>query len=61
MAGNMASNWEQGIATVTQDQYCRKQVQLGVSPSVCAQRFADWQADVQGKGQKFVTRWQNGK
>lgn len=52
--------YSRGIESVTQDEYCRKQVRLGVSPQVCAQRFQDYQSDTRGKAQKWLTNWQNG-
>lgn len=49
-----------GVSGVTQEKYCRKQVRMGMSPQVCAQRFSDYQADVQGKGSKWLNDWLNG-
>lgn len=59
-AEQAAQNYSRGVADVTQDKYCRKQVRLGVNPQVCAQRFQDYQADVQGKSQKWLQGWQQG-
>ncbi len=55
-----AQAYSKGVQDVSMEKYCRKQIRLGVRPDVCAQRFNDYQADVQGKGQKWLTNWQNG-
>ena len=58
-AQQMASDYAQGVAGVTQEDYCARQTQLGVRPDVCAARYQRYQQRVQGKAQKFIERWQN--
>jgi hypothetical protein len=55
----MAANWQEGIAGVTQADFCARQTALGVRPDVCATRYQMWQQRVQGKADKFISRWQN--
>lgn len=56
----MASDYNQGVGEVTQEEYCARQTQeLGVSPQVCARRYQRYHQKAQGKGQKMVERWQN--
>ena len=59
-ASTMASDYNQGVSEVTQEDYCGPQIELGVAPQVCAQRDSRYQRRTQGKGQKMVQRWQNG-
>ena len=54
---NMAGNFDQGVAAVTQDQYCRKQVAEGLSASTCAERYNAWRQQTQGKGSLMAERW----
>lgn len=53
------SNYVDGVRGVTQEDYCAKQVRLGVDPQVCAVRFQDYQRKTQGKGQKWLQHWQH--
>jgi hypothetical protein len=53
----MAGNFDQGVAAVTQDQYCRKQVAEGLSASTCAERYNAWRQQTQGKGSLMAERW----
>lgn len=39
---------------VTLDRYCRKQVQMGVPQDICAQRFENYRAGVQGKASDWL-------
>lgn len=55
-----AANYGAGVRGVTQEDYCAKQIRLGVSPNVCAVRFQDYQRKVQGKENKWLENWQNG-
>lgn len=56
----MLSHYESGVNGVTAQDFCDRQTKLGVSPSVCQARFANYKSRVQGKGQKFLSRWQGG-
>jgi len=58
--GRLATNYDRGVAEVTQADYCAKQEQLGLSPQVCATRFANYQARVRGKGSKMEQHWMQG-
>lgn len=58
-ASQMASDYNEGVAGVTQQEYCDRQTRdLGVSPEVCASRFQRYSQKAPGKGQKMVERWQ---
>lgn len=58
-AEQAAQAYSRGVSNVSQDKYCRKQIRLGVSPQVCAQRFQDYQADTQNKAQEWLHNWQS--
>lgn len=58
-AGQMATDYNEGVQGVTMEDYCGPQVQLGVRPDVCAARYNRYHSKTPGKGQKMVTRWQN--
>jgi len=58
--GTMASKYDAGVNGVTQEDYCAKQVRMGVRPDVCAARYADYKRRTAGKGQKMAQAWQNG-
>jgi hypothetical protein len=54
----MAADYDEGVRAVTQQDYCARQIELGVSPDVCARRYQRYQQRAVGKGQKMVQRWQ---
>lgn len=58
-AQQMMSDYQQGVAGVSLEDYCAPQIELGVSQAVCAARFNRYQRRTQGKAQKFLTRWQS--
>lgn len=54
----MAADYDEGVRAVTQQDYCARQIELGVLPDVCARRYQRYQQRAVGKGQKMVQRWQ---
>jgi hypothetical protein len=59
-AEEMRRKWESGTQAVTYEDYCGKQIRLGVSQAVCQARYENYKRRVAGKGQKFLSRWQGG-
>ena len=57
---SMAANYDEGVQGVTQEDYCAKQIRMGVRPDVCAARFQDYKRRTVGKGAKMAQHWQNG-
>jgi len=57
-AQQMAADYDEGVRAVTQQDYCARQIELGVSPDICSRRFARYQQRAVGKGAKMVQRWQ---
>lgn len=55
--GLLANHYDRGVQQVTQEDYCGKQVQMGLSPATCATRFQNYQRRVQGKGAKMEQNW----
>lgn len=57
----IAQAFDNGVGATTQQDYCFKQEQQGLSGSECARRFANWQSRTRGKGAKMEGNWKGGK